>query len=304
MMNGILIIDKPEGLTSAEVVRRVKRGLSVKVGHLGTLDPFASGVLPLCLGEGTKIAQFLNTANKTYVGAIRLGEATDTGDRTGAVVRTMPVPPLGPEELRAIEERFQGDCTQVPPMYSALKRAGVPLYKLARQGIEVQRVGRPVRIESLRLHPIDETHLGFEVSCSKGTYVRVLAEDIGQALGSAAHLSALRRTRFGEFTLDEAVPLSVWDPRMSRGFLPVREALRHLPVVELDATAIRAVQRGQGWVLAQIEPVAGDIAVVVGGVGGVVAVIVRKGGRWGFGRVLEGEQPLQGEAPMLGKKAK
>ncbi|OFV87008.1 MAG: tRNA pseudouridine(55) synthase TruB, partial [Acidobacteria bacterium RBG_16_68_9] len=204
-MNGILILDKPEGLTSAEVVRRVKRRLRVKVGHLGTLDPFASGVLPLCIGDGTKIAQFLNTATKTYEGTIRLGAATDTGDCTGVVARTAPIPAFGSEDLRAVERQFQGPYTQVPPMYSALKQGGVPLYKLARQGVEVERSGRLVHIESLRLCRADEASLDFEVSCSKGTYVRVLAEDVAAALGTAAHVSVLRRTRFGEFTLSHAV---------------------------------------------------------------------------------------------------
>ena len=287
-MNGILVVDKPQGITSAEVVRRVKRAARVKVGHLGTLDPFASGVLPLCLGEGTKIAQFLSRDDKTYEGTIRLGEATDTGDCTGRITRTASVPArLGSDELRSIEQRFTGPYEQVPPMYSALKRSGVPLYKLARQGIEVERASREVHIAALHLARQDDTHLRFEVSCSKGTYVRVLAEDIGVALGSVAHVRTLRRTRFGAFTLAQAIALDAWDPTREGCVIPISQALPHLSAIQIDAAAAVAVRRGQSWELPRL--VAGvdrDEALLVDADGEAVAVIVRAAGRWHFARVL------------------
>jgi tRNA pseudouridine55 synthase len=294
-MNGILIVDKPEGLTSAEVVRRVKRLCQVKVGHLGTLDPFASGVLPLCLGEATKIARFLNTAGKTYEGIIQLGQSTNTGDRTGEITRRSPVPPFGSAELRNVENRFTGDYRQVPPMYSALKRDGVPLYRLARKGVEVERESRTVRIHSLRLWQVPSDRLRFEVSCSKGTYVRVLAEDIGEALGTAAHLKTLRRTRFGAFELSQAVDLVTWCPGAPGGFLSIQQALAHLPFVQLDARAAAGVRRGQRWILERISlPTDNEQIVLLDVLGEPVAVVVREAGRWTFARVLA-EGPGKGE---------
>ena len=200
-MNGLLLIDKPAGLTSAEVVRRVKRRVRVKVGHLGTLDPFATGLLPLCLGEATKIAQFLNTADKRYEGVIQLGWATDTGDCTGRQTASAAVSDRAAADLDAVARRFTGEILQKPPMYSAIKRDGVPLYRFARQGLEVERTPRPVRIAHLGLESVGSGRLRFVLACSKGTYVRVLAEEIGAALGTAAHLDALRRTSFGSFDI-------------------------------------------------------------------------------------------------------
>jgi len=285
-LNGILIIDKPEGLTSAEVVRRVKRRAGGKVGHLGTLDPFATGVLPLCLGSATKIAQFLNTADKSYEGLMRLGAGTDTGDRTGALVRSAPVPHLRAEQLRELEQRFTGEYSQVPPMYSALKREGVPLYKLARQGIEVPREKRLVRIHALRLERFDDERLHFRLSCSKGTYVRVLAEDIASACESVAHLEALRRTQFGGFCLDQAASLA--DLEAGRNSLiSIRDALAHLPAVRVDRAAVAAVCQGQARMLSGLGlPARGRLATLLGPTGDVLAVVVRRRGGWQFGRVL------------------
>lgn len=284
-MNGILLIDKPAGLSSADVVRRVKRHASVKVGHLGTLDPFATGVLPLCLGEATKIAQFLNTADKRYEGVIRLGWATDTGDRTGSRVRESAVPDLGIVDMQELAARFIGEQLQTPPMYSALKRDGVPLYKLARQGIEVERTARPIRIDRLTLQP-EGASLHFAVDCSKGTYIRVLAEDVGAALGTAAHLEALRRTAFGSFTDAAAVALDDWTPEGERGLVSLRDALAHLPVVALDQRAIEAVRQGKVWVLGTIPPDLGETAVLVDAAAEVVAVLSRQGRTWSYGRVI------------------
>lgn len=287
-MNGILLIDKPEGLTSADVVRRVKRLLprGTKVGHLGTLDPFATGLLPLCLGEGTKIAQFLNTADKRYTGVIELGRATDTGDRTGIVVREAPVPPLDSARLAEAGRRFSGDIQQRPPMYSALKKDGVPLYRLARQGVEVEREARAVRIDRLLLEPAGPAALRLEVACSKGTYIRVLAEEIGVALGTVAHLRELRRTGFGDFDISQAVALDAFDPARPAGLIPLRAAVAHLPVVTLDAQGARAVRQGKSGVLARLAGMTAPAAALVDPQGELAAVAVQERGHWRYGRVL------------------
>lgn len=295
-MNGILLIDKPAGLTSAEVVRRVKRGVRVKVGHLGTLDPFATGLLPLCLGEATKIAQFLNTGDKQYEGVIQLGAATDTGDCTGRPVRLAPVPDLAGVDLVALATGFIGERLQTPPMYSALKREGVPLYRLARQGLEVERAPRPVRIDSLVLRPRLPTHLEFELACSKGTYVRVLAEEIGVALGSTAHLAALRRTAFGRFDLAAAVALDAWDPTQPAGLITLRVALAHLPVLSLDSGAAAAARQGKTWVLSSLALEHGSAAALLDPSGEVIAVVVRQRHAWAYSRVLAPTQLYMDQA--------
>jgi tRNA pseudouridine55 synthase len=288
-MNGILIVDKPEGLTSAEVVRRVKGRQSVKVGHLGTLDPFATGVLPLCIGEATKIAQFLAATDKRYDGVIRLGAATDSGDRTGSIVEHAPVPALGDAALRAAEAYFIGIYRQTPPMYSALKREGVPLYKLARKGIEVERSEREVEIRALRLDAEAGDRLRFEVTCTKGTYIRVLAQDVGQRLGTVAHLEALRRTRVGPFELQHAVSITPLADLAERDLVSMRRALRHLPAYPLTQQAAQAVRRGQPWVLDQLACAeSGEIATLIDPQDRLAAVVVRRGERWHFGRVLSG----------------
>lgn len=287
-MNGILLIDKPEGLTSAAVVRRVKCQLprGTKVGHLGTLDPFATGLLPLCLGEGTKIAQFLNTADKRYAGLVALGAATDTGDRTGTVRAEAPVPALDAATLAAVTSRFTGEIRQRPPMYSALKKDGVPLYRLARQGIEIEREERSVRIDRLLLESAGPSQLRLTVDCSKGTYVRVLAEEIGIALGTVAHLRELRRTGFGDFDLAQAVALEAFDPARPAGLIPLRAAVAHLPAVTLDAQGVRAVRQGKSGVLSRLAGLAASAAALVDPQGELAAVAVQERGHWRYGRVL------------------
>jgi tRNA pseudouridine55 synthase len=265
----------------------VKSRRSVKIGHLGTLDPFATGVLPLCIGEATKIAQFLSSADKRYEGIIRLGTATDSGDRTGSVTQTAPVPPLDESGLRSAETRFRGAYRQKPPMYSAVKQSGVPLYKLARRGIEVERSEREVELHSLCLEDAGEGALHFDVACSKGTYIRVLAEDIGRHLGTVAHLQSLRRVRFGPFDLRHAVgvaPLATYD---QSALIPIRQALGHLPAHRLSHDAARAVRRGQAWVLDEVaEEATGEVAALLDPDDQLAAVVVRRAGRWHFGRVL------------------
>jgi tRNA pseudouridine55 synthase len=209
-VDGVLLLDKPSGMSSNDALQKARRiFLAEKGGHTGTLDPMASGLLPLCFGEATKFSHDLFDADKTYLATLKLGERTNTGDADGEVIEALPVQ-VGEVDLRAILPRFTGPLTQVPPMYSALKRDGVPLYKLARQGIEVERAPRQVTIHELELvrsqlpaAPVVE----LRVRCSKGTYVRTLAEDIGSALGCGGHLVGLRRITVGRLDIGEAVTL-------------------------------------------------------------------------------------------------
>jgi tRNA pseudouridine55 synthase len=285
--DGVLIIDKPQGMTSAGVVRFVKRRLQCKTGHLGTLDPFATGVLPICVGEGTKIAQFLSVATKAYTGTIRLGRQTDTGDLTGTVINTAPVPPITGEQLAALEQQLRGEVAQVPPMYSAIKHHGTPLYKLARRGIEVERQPRRIHIETLSLTAQGESAVAFSLSCSKGTYVRALAEQIGTALGTVAYLETLRRTRFGPFSIEQALTLDAIEQK-DVPVIGLREALPHLREIHVDQAGERRARQGYTPVLATITTGQQDEAAkLVGPTGNLAAVIVSdRYGRWRFARVF------------------
>lgn len=210
MLDGVLLLDKPEGLSSNHALQRAKRALDArKAGHTGTLDPFATGLLVCCLGRATKISAAMLEADKTYVATIRLGEETDSGDLTGHIVFEAPADaqPVTREQFEAALVEFRGEIEQIPPMHSALKRDGKPLYEYARQGIVLERPARQVTIYRLDLLDFDGLDAKILVHCSKGTYIRTLAQDIGRALGCGAHLSALRRTQVGPFSLDDAVAL-------------------------------------------------------------------------------------------------
>lgn len=197
-VNGVLLLDKPVGLTSNGALQRVKRLLNAnKAGHTGSLDPLASGMLPLCFGEATKISAYLLDADKRYRAVCKLGVITDSGDADGEVKETRPVETYDESRIREVLEGFMGGIAQIPPMHSAIKRGGVPLYKLAHQGIEVEREAREVTIHALELLRYEGDELEIDVTCSKGTYIRTLAEDIGEALGCGAHIAALRRTGVG-----------------------------------------------------------------------------------------------------------
>ncbi len=289
-MNGLLLIDKPEGLTSAAVVRQVKKALAAeKIGHLGTLDPFASGLLPLCLGTGTKIAQFLMAERKSYSGTIRLGVDTDTLDVTGAVLKTSPVPAYNEQTLRELEQRFSGEYWQTPPMYSALKRNGVPLYKLARRGVVVEREPRKIHIEQLTLAPLAADMWEFSLTSSKGAYMRVFAADIGVALGCGGHLASLRRTAFGEFTLQEALPLpSVLESRTPESaLLTPTQAMRHYPAMRITADVIAQLRRGQQTGLSTLlHPTAATTATLLDDEDELVAVVGWQDEQWSLLRVL------------------
>ena len=259
-MNGILLIDKPQGMTSHDVVRRVRRLLRTRrVGHTGTLDPLATGVLPVAVGEATRIVQFLMEGDKTYRAVLKLGETTTTQDAEGEVLERHPVAGITAETVIAAARSFEGVIRQLPPMYSALKKDGVPLYRLARQGIEVERESREVRIDRLQILDVDLPLITLEVDCSKGTYVRTLCHDLGIALGTGAHLVALRRTRSGSFTEAECVTLEQLetDGTVAPPFLSVDEALRGMPALEVDAEATRRLADGIPPALASLPAAPG-----------------------------------------------
>ena len=251
--SGLLLIDKPEGPSSAHVVHRAKVFLGAKkVGHLGTLDPFASGLLLLGINEGTKISDIFLRAPKSYRGVITLGVDTDSQDSTGLVVKTRPVPPLADGELRALEQQFSGELQQIPPMFSALKKDGMRLYKLARQGKEVPRQPRSINIDSIHLEKINSAEIAIDVTCSRGTYVRTLAADLGQALGCGAHLKSLRRLACGHLTIEQAVSLDELErfgPRGEGVLLSLTRALAPLRAIVWEHRWIARLRLGQQDVL-------------------------------------------------------
>lgn len=247
-VDGVLLLDKPVGLTSNDALQRARRLFSAaKGGHTGTLDPLASGLLPLCFGEATKFSADLLDADKTYEASLRLGITTDSGDAEGQVVATRPVV-VSQVDIEAALQRFRGDIMQVPPMHSALKRDGKPLYELARQGVEVEREARPVSIRSLDLQSFTGDNLSLRVRCSKGTYIRVLATDIGEALGCGAYLTALRRTAVADLDLTGAFSLAAVEalPEEERDncLQPLDTLLLRLPRVDLDAPAAERFSHG------------------------------------------------------------
>ncbi len=254
--SGVLLIDKPVGPSSAQVVQRIKTLLGAKkVGHLGTLDPFASGLLLIGVNEGTKIADIFLGGTKRYRGVMVLGVETDSQDGTGNVINTRPVAPVGEAELVRLEQNFTGELKQVPPMFSALKKDGVRLYQLARQGKEVHREPRSIRIDSLVLRQLSDTKIEFEVACSRGTYVRTLAADMGRELGCGAHLASLRRTACDHLNLDQALTPEALAKRCAAGETPLlslRAALSHLPAVAWRSPLISRLRLGQQEVLAQL----------------------------------------------------
>ena len=253
-LNGILIVDKPQGLTSNGVVSRLKRWSNAKkVGHTGALDPMATGVLPVVFGEAAKFSQYGLDANKGYLARVQLGSATDTLDADGNVVLVKPIPRLTESSILAVLESLTGPIMQVPPMVSALKYQGQPLYKLARQGQEIERSPRPIQVFSNELLEFDSAGwIDICVRCSKGTYIRSLAESIGEALGTVAHLSRLRRDLSGGFSLDQAKPwgalelLEDRDPEtIDSSLLPVDAILSHFPRVDLTENECMILIQGQ-----------------------------------------------------------
>jgi tRNA pseudouridine55 synthase len=246
MLDGILNLDKPHSLTSHDVVNRVRAAAGQRrVGHAGTLDPMATGVLLVCLGRATRVAEYLMASPKVYRARVRLGIATDTYDAEGMVVAEQPVK-ASRAAVEAALEQFRGHILQVPPMYSALKHGGQRLYKLARQGVTVEREPRPVEINKLQLTAWESPELTLEATCSPGTYVRSLAHDLGQALGCGAHLAGLVRLASGDFRLEDAVALDeLTRERLPSLLLPLDAALRRYPAFHLDEEQASAVRAGR-----------------------------------------------------------
>ncbi len=259
-VDGILILDKAPGLTSNKCLQQVKHLLhAAKAGHTGALDPLASGVLPLCFGEATKISQFLLDSDKVYRARIRLGVTTTTGDSEGDVLETVPVPAFSAERIEAALQQFRGLITQQPPIYSALKQNGVPLYKLARAGKHIEPKFRDVTIHRLELVAREGADLDIEVSCSKGTYIRTLAEDIGKALGTGGHITVLRRLKAGPFALAASLTLEEMTALAAAGKLEARliaadQAVSDLPQIQLDAEQTKHLRQGKTLTLVGTTP--------------------------------------------------
>ena len=286
-MNGIIVIDKPKGLTSARVVSIVKKALNAKkVGHAGTLDPFAEGVLICCVNQATKLADFLLKGVKTYVAGLKLGEETDTQDLTGTVIASTEPENYAPETIERVVKGFEGPIEQLPPIYSALKHKGTPLYKLARKGQPVQKPSRQVEIYSISLLEIALPLIRFEVSCSAGTYIRTLGADIGKMLGCGAHLNALKRTASSGFTLDQAVPLSALEgmepgSRLPEKFINMADALPEMPAYTADGQLAKKIRHGQvitirdliGFENAKFDCIPGSSIKVVDQSGELIAIL-------------------------------
>jgi len=262
-VNGILLLDKPRGLSSNAALQRVKRLYSaIKAGHTGSLDPLATGMLPICLGEATKLSGFLLDADKRYRASIRLGVTTTTADAEGDVLERRDTSMVTRALVDTVTGEFSGVIEQIPPMYSALKQAGQPLYKLARQGIEVTRRPRQVTIHELRVISLDGDLLEIDVQCSKGTYIRTLAEDIGARLGCGAHISALRRLGVGQFDVRRMVTLTQLEMlaasesedrgAMDTLLLAPDQAVMHWPAIRLDDEVACCLRQGQAVQVATV----------------------------------------------------
>jgi tRNA pseudouridine55 synthase len=268
-VDGVVLLDKPVGDTSNAALQKVKRLFQArKAGHTGSLDPLASGMLPICLGQATKVSAFLLDADKRYRVTARLGQRTDTADADGEVIEEVPVPALTERQVNEVLERFLGEQAQLPPMYSAVKHQGRRLYELARQGLEVERQPRTIHIHDLTLHQLGEASMDLEVGCSKGTYVRTLVEDVAEALGTRAHVTALRRTAVGPYGDDRGSGSGSGDSEhgggalftledlttcleteglagLDRHLLPVDSAIAQWPSVKLGADSAFYLRNGQ-----------------------------------------------------------
>ena len=248
-IDGVFLLNKPLGFSSNQALKKIQWLLNAKkAGHTGTLDPMASGLLPICLGEATKFSNRLLNANKTYIATVQLGVTTTTGDQEGEVISKKEAV-FNEAQLKETLQKFLGDITQIPPMYSALKFEGRPLYEYARQGIEIERKSRQITIYDIGLMEFQGSVMTIEVSCSKGTYIRTLAEDIGHALGCGAHLKGLERTQTGNFQLTEALTIEALEAMDSisreKVLLPIDALLEGLPSIELTSAETELIKKGQ-----------------------------------------------------------
>ena len=288
-LDGVLLFDKPLQLSSNIALQKVRRLFQAeKAGHTGTLDPLATGLLPVCFGEATKFSNFLLDADKTYRALIRLGQTTTTGDAEGDITRTCAVK-LEPAQVSAVLRNFMGEIEQVPPMHSAIKHQGKPLYEYIRKGETVARASRSVTIYELVLGGFRGDELDITVRCSKGTYIRTLAEDIGQSLGCGAHLRGLRRTAIGRFHLDDAHTLAELEamtlPQRDACLLPPDSLVQELPALELDAAQVARIAQGQRLAIESVLP---DGKVRLYGAGRFIGVANLEGQRLAPDRLLSG----------------
>jgi len=282
-IDGVILLDKPVGLSSNQALQRVKRLFKArKAGHTGSLDPLATGLLPLCFGEATKASAYLLDADKHYHTVARLGERTDTADAEGEVIETRPVGDYSDAEIEAVLARFRGPIEQIPPMYSAVKQGGRRLYELARQGREVDRPPRAVTIHELTLLGRGDHTLSLDVRCTKGTYIRTLVEDLGEVLGCGAHVAELRRVGVAPYDNPRMVTLAELEAAAEAGFealdallMPIESALAHWPRIQLDADGSHYMRQGQALQ-------------VVGAPTAGLLVLVGPGGEFlGIGQILD-----------------
>jgi tRNA pseudouridine55 synthase len=271
-VDGILLLDKPAGITSNQALQRAKAICGVaKAGHTGSLDPLATGVLPLCFGEATKFSHYLLNADKRYQVTLKLGARTTTGDVDGEVIETFAPLQLTQERVLSALSHFRGEIEQIPSMYSALKHQGKPLYELARAGIEVERPPRRVTIHALELLRLGEDEIELDVRCSKGTYIRTLAEDLGKALGSGAHVVQLRRIEAGPYEISQTVTLDALAELREQGgypaldalLLPASSSVSDFPQVKLNETTLYYFRQGQPIMAPQL-PSSGWVRIVDG----------------------------------------
>lgn len=266
-ISGVFLLNKPLGISSNAALQRVRWLFRAeKGGHTGALDPLASGLLPICLGEATKFSHFLLDSTKRYHTTIQLGNSTTTGDVEGEVLLEQAVPELTEDKIQAVLKQFLGDIQQIPPMYSALKKEGRPLYELARKGIEIEREARPIHIENIQLLAFTANSITLDVTCSKGTYIRVLGEDIAKALGTFGHLTYLHRIQTGQFTLNPEFTIeyleSLTEQQREALLLPVYAPIAHFPKVQVPEGRAAYFSRGME---SNIEHVAAAQVVVFDG---------------------------------------
>jgi tRNA pseudouridine55 synthase len=245
-IHGVILLDKPTGKTSNAVLQRIKWLLSAKkAGHTGSLDPLATGLLPLCFGQATKVSEYLLHSHKKYTTVLKLGEVTDTLDSEGEVTFTKPVN-VTEEQLQNALEQFRGDIKQVPPMYSALKKDGQPLYKLARKGETIERPARDMTVHSLEARRIDELHVELKVHCSSGFYIRSLCHDIGEVLGCGAHVVELRRTDIKALKVEQAHSMDdIENAELKDLLLPIETLIEHMPKIEISDAQVTSMLHGK-----------------------------------------------------------
>jgi tRNA pseudouridine55 synthase len=282
LISGILLLDKPKGISSNQALQIAKQLFAAnKVGHTGSLDPLATGLLPLCFGEATKFSQFLLNADKTYWVSARLGLKTNTGDAEGEIIQSRPINTDALEKLEAILASFCGTISQIPPMFSALKHKGKPLYKLARQGIVIERSPRTVQIHRLRLlDRVNENTVNLEIKCSKGTYIRTLIEDIGEALGCGAYVQELRRLGVANYLAEQMVGLDqlqeLSQPERDQRLLSLDSLLQEWPILKISQAATYYLYRGQAILLPNLPKQ------------GLIRLALQESGRFiGIGEILD-----------------